>query len=172
MTALIKLFLDICFFKANPQDIPASRFLATGAVILYAALSLLISIIELPPGNAILSAFTDTAILVALGGVSLWIIGKQERSSQTITALAGTGVILQLIAWPVLFWLSGFDDPNSGYLAFPRWGLLLLVLWNVMIIAHILRHALSVALPIAIGISVLYMYFTIRIASILFAAAG
>ena len=171
MPILLNLFIDICCFKANPQDIPSSKFLALMMALLYGVLSLSISLIELPLAQSFFSALVDTTLLIALGLVSLWITGKPERREQTVAALTGTGALLQIIAWPILFWLSQTSDSQSTLLMIPRWGLLILVIWNIVIIGHILRHALSVALPITVGISVLYMYFTIRIASILFVAA-
>lgn len=171
MSKLLNLFVDICCFKAKPQDIPSSRFLALITILFYTVLSLSISLIELPLAQSFFSALVDTTLLVALGLVSLWITGKPERRAQTVAALTGTGALLQIIAWPILFWLSNTSDPQSSMLMIPRWSLLVLVIWNIVIIGHILRHALSVVLPITIGISVLYMYFTIRIASILFVAA-
>jgi hypothetical protein len=172
MTALIHFFFNISILRAKPQSLPASPFLMISTLTAYGLISLLISLIELPVIQAFFSALVDTALLVTLAFISLWIIDTPERRLQTITALAGTGSLLQLIAWPILLWLSSVGEAdNSTLLYIPRWGLLLLVIWNILVIAHILRHALSVSLPITFGISVLYMYFAIRIANILFIAA-
>lgn len=172
MTKLFKLFFDIALLRAAPQDIPSSTFLSISSVVLYALLSATISAIELPLPNAILSALVDTGLLIALAHVSLSIAGASERKTQTVTALAGTGALVQLLAWPTFFWLSHTEEAKSALLFIPQWALLLLVLWNIVIIAHILRHALSLSLPMTIGISVLYTYFSIRMASILFIAAS
>lgn len=175
MTALIQFFFNISILRAKPQDLPSSSFLMITTVATYSLFSLMISAIELRLSSALLSAFADTALLISLAYVSLWIIGAPERRVKIITALAGTGSLLQLIAWPILFWLSSAGetpvDTQSVMLFFPRSALLLLVIWNILVIAHILRHALAVALPITFIISVLYMYFTIQIANILFIAA-
>lgn len=172
MTELIKFFFNISILKANPQDLPSSSFLMMMTVGAYGLLSFMISLLELSIGQAMISAFADTLLLTALAYISLWIISTPERRTQTITALAGTGVILQFIAWPILLWISSINDTDSLLNHIPQWALLLLVIWNILMIAHILRHALTVALPITFGISVLYVYFSIRIASILFIAAG
>lgn len=172
MTELLKLFFKISLLKANPQDVPPSSFLMMLSIAVYGLLSLIISTIELPIAKAIFSALIDTGLLFALASVSLWIIGASERKAQTVTALAGTGSIVQIIAMPIMLWLSQIGEADASLLFLPRWALLLLVIWNITIIAHILRHALSLAFPIAIGIAVLYVYFTIRVASILFIAAG
>lgn len=171
MLVLLNLFFNICRLRANPQDIPSSTFLMVLALLSYGLFSLLISIIEIPIGNAILSSSVDTLLLMGLAIVSLWIRNLPERKTQTITALAGTGTLLQLVAWPILFWLSQDNDTLSEF-SLLRWILLILVFWNVVVIAHILRHALSVTYTIGAGIALLYVYLSIRIADILFIAAS
>ncbi len=173
MITLIRFFFDIATLRANPQDLAASSFMMMATTAAYCFLSFTISLIELSFLKAAVSALVDTGLLVALAVISLWIADSLERRIQTITALAGAGALLQLIAWPILFWLSRSAEATDNALLFiPRWGLLLLVIWNVLVIAHILRHALSVALPITFGISVLYIYFSIRIANMIFLAPG
>ena len=172
MIILLKLFFNICRFRAAPQDIPASIFLKIVTVITYGLTSMAISLLEMPVGNALLSALVDTLMLIGLAQASLWIRNYPERKTQTICALAGTGTLLQLMAWPILIWLSQNDATLSTIASPPRWILLFLVIWNLAIIAHILRHALSLTFPIAAGISLLYVYLSIRVASILFIAAS
>jgi len=173
MNTLVRFFFNITILRANPQDLTASPFMMLATLATYCFLSFTISIIELPFLRATVSALVDTALLALFAFVCLWITDRPERRSQTITALAGTGALLQVIAWPILYWLSSSVDASQSTLIFiPRWTLLLLVIWNVLVIAHILRHALSVMISITFGISVLYMYFSIRIANMIFLAPG
>lgn len=170
MIILLKLFFNICLFRAAPQDIPASNFLKIITVITYGLLSMGISLLEMPVGNAVLSALVDTLMLVGLAQASLWIRNFPERKTQTISALAGTGALLQLLAWPILNWL--FQNDAAEFATPLRWIYLFLVLWDLAIIAHILRHALSLTFPITAGISVLYVFLSYRVANILYIAAS
>jgi hypothetical protein len=170
MIILLKLFFNICLFRAAPQDIPTSTFLKTITVITYGLSSMGISLLEMPVGNAVLPALVDTLMLVGLAQASLWIRNFPERKTQTISALAGTGTLVQLMAWPMLNWL--FQNDVAQFASPLRWIYLFLVLWNLAIIAHILRHALSLTFPIATGIAVLYVFLSYRVANILFIAAS
>jgi len=171
MNTLVQFFFNIALLKANPQDLNASPFMMFVTATVYCFFSFTISLIELSFLHALVSALVDTGLLVLFAMACLWITDKPERRIQTITALTGTGALLQIIAWPILYWLStDVAAADSAFIFIPRWSLLLLVIWNVLVIAHILRHALSVNIPITFGISVLFMYFSIRIANMIFLA--
>ena len=49
---------------------------------------------------------------------------------------------------------------------------LLLMGWNLLVVAHIIRHALSVILPIAVLIAVLYTLVAMQLITALFPQAG
>ena len=117
--------------------------------------------------QAMVASLIDTAMLVGLALAGLWVRSFKDRTTQTITALAGTGAIIGLIGYPIMIYLHslGTDEPTFAGLF-----LLLLIVWNVMVIGHILRHALSLPYWAGIGISVFYMYTSIRIMSALFIA--
>ena len=86
---------------------------------------------------------------------------------QTLTALSGTGTLLGLMALPVIQLLaSGQEAGQPAVLA----GLLWLVLfgWNLLVVAHIMRHALSVNFPVATGIAILYTLVALQIINALF----
>jgi hypothetical protein len=99
----------------------------------------------------------------------LWIKDLTARSTQTITALAGTGSFFGLISLPILSWLQGIpeDQPSLAGLF-----LLGLVVWNIAVVGNILRGALDVPLWAGVGISVLYAYTTLRVTSALFIAGN
>ncbi len=161
MTTLLLLFIDICRLRGTPQDLPGSRFLLILTTSGYFAIGLVISLLALPLGLAILSAMVDTLILVALAWFSLWITGKTPRFTQTCTALTGTGVLFGLVGWPLITFLQGLPEGQNNSL--PLLLLLGLVIWNIMVIGHILRHALGIMMWAASGLALLYMYLSIRI---------
>ncbi len=68
---------------------------------------------------------------------------------QTLAALAGTGAVIQLIAWPLL---------ASPVLLIP------LLIWSLTINAHILRHALEISLGLAILISLGFLLMSATVA--------
>jgi len=167
MTALLKLFIDLCRLRGAPQDLPASRVLMLFTAGCYLAVGTAVSLHEQPLGLALLSAIVDTALLAALAGVSLWILNKTPRFTKTFTALAGTGTLFGLMGWPLIAWLQHLPPEQGSSLSLLLLGL---VIWNIMVIGHILRHALGIMMWAASGVALFYMYLSIRVMSALYIA--
>lgn len=148
MTALLTLIFNLCLLRAKPQDLPASALLTGTTLAAYFLTGLLISLGRQSPGLALLAALADSAVLALLTHTVLLLRKHPERLAQTLSALAGTGAVTQLIAWPLL--------------ATPA--LLVLLVWSLAINAHILRHALEVRLGPAILISAGFLLVAVTVA--------
>jgi len=85
-------------------------------------------------------------MLLTLGYGSLWTRGYENRATQTITALMGSGAVLYAIAFPIAL-LGG-----ELYLIL----IYCLIFWSIGVIGYVLHHALSLALGWGVVISVLY----------------
>jgi hypothetical protein len=160
MNALFILIINIMRLRAAPQDLPYSRFLMLVCVGAYLCMGLVISLLDQDFGLALLSAGVDTVLLLGLAYLALWIRNFQARAVQTITAFAATGTIFELIGWPVVAYLqtTSADDPSSLSLL-----LLALIIWNITVIGHILRHAIEVPMWVGTGVALLYIYTSIRV---------
>ena len=167
MTALLQLFINLCRLRSTPQDLPTSHFLMMLTAAGYFLVGLAVSLLEQSLGLAILSAAVDTLMLAALAWLSLWIIGKTPRFTQTYTALAGTGVLFGLVGWPLITFLQGLPEGQGSSLSLLLLGL---VIWNIMVIGHILRHALGIMMWAASSVALFYMYLSIRVMSALYIA--
>jgi len=160
MNALIILILNIMRLRAAPQDLPHSRFLMLLFVGSYLLMGIIISLLDQTLGLSLLSAGIDTAMLVGLAYLALWIRGYQGRTVQTVTALVATGTLFEIISYPLVAYLQQTSVDNPSNLSIL---LLLLIIWNIAVIGHILRHAIDVALWLGIGISLLYVYTSMRV---------
>ncbi len=160
MNALVILIFNIMRLRAAPQDLPHSRFLMLLCIGAYLLMGLVIASLDQSLGLALLSSGIDTTLLIGLAWLALWIRGYQSRIIQTVTAFAATGTLFELIGWPLVAYLqqSSADDPSS--LSFL---LLVLIIWNIGVIGHILRHAVSVPMWVGTGIALLYIYTSIRV---------
>ena len=163
MIQLIKVFWDICAVKAAPQDLPASSFLLGLALSAYLVTGGVVAAFQWPLSQAILAAFLDTVFLTVLSRVLLWARMLSGRFVQTLTALAGSGAVMTVIALPLVMWQSfvGVTDANAPTL--PSWLLMIWMIWNVVVVGHILRHALSTVLPLGIGLAAVYAYITFQL---------
>lgn len=169
MIKLITLFIDICRFRANPQDLPSSYILKYATILTYVGVGLAIALLNQPLAQALISVLVDLAMVLGLAYAGLWVRDFKGRTTQTITALTGTGTLIGLVQLPLMAWLYSLDE-NSISVA----SLLLLVLmvWVVLIIGHIMRHALSLPYWAGIGIAIGYVFIAMRVMSALFIAGS
>jgi hypothetical protein len=167
MSRLILIWFDICLLRAGPQHLPASRELLGLAMASFTVVSFLLSLPGYPLVAAGQLALMDATLLVVFAAMVLYLSGKMARLTQTLTALSGTGTLLGLIALPVMQLLSSGQEAGQPFLLA---GMLWLVLfgWNLVVMAHIMRHALSVSFPVAIGIAMLYTLVAMQVIKALF----
>lgn len=144
MRALLDLFLDICLFRKGPQDVPMSWTLLKFALLTYGFSSLLVLAVGLALSPALLLTLVDMGLLAGLTYGVLSFTHHTPRFVQTLTALLGTGTLIQLIALPIAVWtVQGMAQNRSAGL--PDFLYLGLLGWSIAILAHILHHALGVS---------------------------
>ena len=158
---LFLAFFDICRLVKKPQDIPESKNFLTLCVLSYAFLSILLAGLSQSVDRAIVAGLLDVMLIMLFTYALLQINGKTLRWSQTVTALMGTGVIMSIIALPV-YLLIGVGEVNELVSSSEQTiGLLLLATlacWNLVIMSHILKHALETHFAIAFFLAMTYIW--------------
>ena len=158
MKQIFNIFFDICLLRAGPQDIPYTRYLLFALLGFHVLIGILLGALSFSIPSAIAYGVTNMLILVVLLRAILMVKKLEARFNQTLSAMAGTDVIVGLIAWPINSWMITARD-TGGDIGAPVILWLLLVIWSLTIIAHILRNALSA--PWAVGIILALLYFFI-----------
>ena len=113
------------------------------------ALSVIINQVQLTLGSAMLVGAVEIIALGLLTAVALYYVSHFDRAVQTFTALMGTGAIIGAVVLLLMAVLPALP-----------WALRLgIFVWNLSVIAHILRHALGIhvigAFIIAFGYAML-----------------
>lgn len=146
---MLATLVNICWLRANPQDLPASNTLLALAVGAYFASGLLGTVLGLNWANALTVSVVSTLLLVAVMHTALLLRNLKARVPQTLTALAGCAALIRLVA-TVAIWLL--------HAAVPPWVLSLpFEVWAIVVYGHILRHAFSISLPLGVTFAFLYM---------------
>jgi hypothetical protein len=163
VSALLTLYLDLCRFRAAPQDLPASRTLLWG--------SALVAIVSAPPGNeGVLSAWIAAGLQTVLLGLFvhtlLGLQNRAERWEQTGAAVFGATALINLLAWPVVLWYFRVVETQAAFM--PSLLGLLLSGWYLAVLAHILRHALEVGFGAALLLSVGCMLLLLAVTLLVF----
>ena len=145
MTILIELF-EIILLKRKPQDISfdaVSAITAFAAAVAVSYFSVIAANVVSQPLPFVLSqAVTQALVFYCL----LLITKKQNRFTQTITALFGVSAILQSIGFLTLI-LPGLAVVG-----------LILTSWNFYLMIIILRAAIECNTLQSIGITILYHF--------------
>jgi hypothetical protein len=155
---LLHYFWDLCLLRAKPQDAPASYLL----LLLSLLINLLVGVLVLGdtfggPLPAFLASLVDDLLLMGF----LWLLllwrGWGNRFLQAMTALLGSGILLSLISYPLQL-AVGNAPQQSTVAAWAGLSLLLILVWIHLVMGHILRYALEVALPAGILLALAFNF--------------
>ncbi len=149
-------FGRMCLLRSRPQDVPASRELLLLTIAIYFLLDLLLARLDENITSALAAALTDTLFLLVFTLVLLLLCRKANRWTQTVTALAGTGIVFAVLLMPAVISLSGPDAMTSMQQALSIL-LYLVLIWYVVVLGHIFRHAMSSSFALGVFVSMLYL---------------
>lgn len=170
MLTLLRPFVEICLLRRGPQDLPPSPFLVYLALAAHAVSVGVQSLAIHSPLTALLSGIVDTGVLAALTYSLLYVARRPARVPQTLAALAGSGALLGVLALvPTGWWFlarQGGADPGGAWVL-----LLALVVWSLVVMGHVLRHALSTHLFAGLGLAAVFYWFAISVRETLFPVA-
>ncbi|MBA1446760.1 MAG: hypothetical protein M3H12_19675 [Chromatiales bacterium] len=151
MKALLNFFVDLCLLRAAPQDLPASSVILAGTFLLNILVSLLMIVdARHGPGLAMIESLFETFLMLAALYLALRTRSLRGRFQQSATALMGSGLLLGLLALPLVAWSHRSESTEAGLL------LLLLIIWSIVVLGHIIRHTFGVTLNIGVALGVLY----------------
>lgn len=135
-------YVDICRFRQGPQDLPAYPLLLWISLVLYILSLWLIAVIQTSPALALLQAVVSGMLVAVVIYPMLWLKHLTGRAIQTISAIAGSEALFNLLSWPLLRWFMHLYHAEMDFGA-PLILLFALLVWQLAVLAHIFRHALS-----------------------------
>ncbi len=152
---LVRAFLELLSGKRRPQDIPASQPLFALTFAFYLAASASLTAVAVDWSTAVKAALADAVVLPAFVVSVLWLRNCTGRFLQTLTAMAGVGALFALAA--ILPFMVTAHMPESPLSAPASVLVLVMFIWNVLVLGHILRHALTIAFPAGVLVAMAYV---------------
>jgi len=155
LITILKYFIELCLLRKGPQDIPASQILlvSTGSLLILTAI-----LSDQLHGDLLGKlgfALTQVALLSAVVWAVLSIRKVSERTVQTLTALYGSGTLIQLLIWPFRAQIINMEDPQQAQEALlPLMAIVGFAVWSFIIMIHIYRNALDITRGKAIMVSI------------------
>jgi hypothetical protein len=162
-----RLFIKMLLLSAAPQDLPYSYRLMGRVTCLYFLSGVLIqsNLVELVV--AIKMMLLNTAILLSFSYAVLTVWKFKMRFIQTVAALLGTGVLFNMLIWPItgLMSMGGSSDIIDVILALL---MLSMLSWELLITAHIYKNALNLSMAPSIMLSFALFFISISFSKLFF----
>jgi len=160
---LFRQFFFLIVFRAGPQDLPATNqalYIAAGfnALVAFLVAQSMDNGLETTLGPAAEVA-VELVLLAAYVGLWVWIREVPRRFLQTLTAAYGVNALVTLMAWPILVVSPPMEEIGTAQPSALEFLILAVMMWNLMALGNIFRHALNMALPL--GFLLAFIYFLI-----------
>lgn len=151
MSDLLRLFFRVAFLASPPQAVPAGE----RPFYIGVTLALLSYVAALAPdfgvGYSTARALVDITVTGALFWVCLKMVGRQARFQQAYGAYCGAVSFANLAAL-VIYRMS---DPAVQTFSL---GDFILLVWNLCLIGHVIRHAFEIRMFLSILAALVYVY--------------
>jgi hypothetical protein len=152
--ALARLYFDIAIWRRSPADVPAVSVLLWMTVAAYAAVTALLSAALQLRASWPRELAVDVAYMLAWVWLLLRATGRRERFVQTASAVFGYQLILAPLMIGVSALVPEHPAPGDPQLLL-QIATLLLVIWIVLVTAHITRAALDWPLAACVPLAIL-----------------
>jgi len=162
MPALLRI-LAILLLKAGPQHLPYSLSLFATLTLLYLASGVLVLTTSMSMGQAAANMVLDVAVLFSFSYFCLSLLKYKARFVQMVSALAGIGIAYHLLAWPLFVQIHNMQPEEHGA-KIAALLMLLLVSWQVLVFAHVFRHAMQMSMMRALALSFGYLFLSMAAA--------
>ena len=148
--------MHLCLFRMSPVEMPAGQTMMRWSVLIYVLIGMMTAQVQVSGwvGIMIFSTVEAVLFLVFIYGL-LMMRGKGERITKTITAIMSTSTVIGVVGLPLLAQLP--EDLTAGVGTGLSFLLLVFVLWNLMVMAHIFRHAMDIKPGMAAVVSVVVL---------------
>jgi len=163
---LFGVWLDICLLRAAPQDLPASGWLLALSLAGYVSANFLLALASWRLEHALLATAADVLLLTAFTRLILQWWRLPSRFAQTLSALTGSGALLALAALPSAAGI-GHGQAETAVTGVLTLVWLALLVWSVVVMGHVLRHALSASFSTGVALSLLYTVASIALVGML-----
>lgn len=149
-----KLYLPLCWLKANPVDLPRSVAFFKHNLVFYFILELFIQANMIDPSEAIFEVIIETSFTLFFVGLILFLNKTNHLYIQIISAVLFCENVTAFFAVPIVIWLTVTEHSLSYYL------LGVIVLWDYILVTYIVKNVLSINIAASLTISFFYFGMT------------
>jgi hypothetical protein len=166
MSVLQKL-LALMILKSAPQDLPYSPQFAVQMAIVYIFSGLVVLQSTLSPDDMLGGLLLGLFVQLVFTYLVLRALNRSARFVQTISAMLVVSILFNLMSWPV-FIVVADATATEGLKATMSLMFLLIISWEVLVKAHIYRHALEMKMLSALALSFSLFFISVTLSQLLF----
>ncbi len=170
MSVLQKL-LSLLVLKSAPQDLPYSPRLLVQLMLAYILSGIVVLQTTLNPEDILSGLLLGLLIQYVFTYSVLRALDKRARFVQTFCAILGIGILFNLLSWPVFSMLSD-ETAQEAMRSSMSLMFLLMISWEVLVKAHIFRHALEMRMFSALALSLSLFFISVALSQLLFPGNG
>lgn len=155
LASLVRTTIDILLLRKGPQDMPvANEALIQAAALYVLANSAALATLSVPIIGAVLMAMLALGVPVIFAWLLLRLTGFANRFVQTLAALLATEAVFTLLLLGPLSVILPYAQiaaetgtpPEVMLPGLMSYAVLGLIIWAVVVMGHILKHALDIAM--------------------------
>ena len=170
MSVLQKL-LALMVLRSAPQDLPYSSQLTVQLAVAYIVSGILVLRTTLNPDDMLAGVFLGFIVQYVFTYFVLQALNKGARFVQTFCAVLAVGLLFNLLSWPVFAALTD-ESISETIKASMSLAFLLIISWEVLVKAHIFRHALEMKMFSALVLSFSLFFITVALSQLFFPVEG
>ena len=170
MTDLQKL-IALLVLKSAPQDLPYSMSLALRLTVAYILSGAIVLQNTVNPPYLLAGMVLGFVVQYLFTYSVLAALAKNERFLQTLCAMLGIGVLFNLLSWPVLSVLAD-EMAEESLKSTMSLMFLLLISWEVLVKAHIFKHALELKMFASLALSFSLFFISVTLSQLLLPAGS
>ena len=163
----LQKLIAMLFLKAAPQDLSFAKALAVRWSFFYWLSGILVLSTTLKPGLEMQSMILSLAIMLVFIYIILRAFNLEERLVQTVAAMSGVSVLFNLASWPLLYLVAQKSSSESTLVTMSLF-FLMLISWEILIKAHIFKHALELSMFKAMILSFALFFITMTLSQLFF----
>jgi hypothetical protein len=164
---VLQKILALLILKSAPQDLPYSPQLSVQLAVVYILSGIVVLQTTVAPDDILAGILLGLLVQVLFTYLVLRALNKRARFVQTISAMLGAGILFNLLSWPVFAFFSD-DAPNENLQATMSLVFLLVISWEVLVKAHIFKHALDMKMFGALALSFSLFFISVALSQLLF----
>ena len=150
MSALLRQYFDIAFLMGRPQDLPGgARQMQVGVALAFVTYVLAVSA-GFGLSRGLLLALLDIGITGIVLHAALRFTGHPGRFEQAFGGYCGAAAFVNAAAIPIYLGQGGLED-GPGFADF------VLLVWNLSLLGHVIRHTFDVRLATSILVAFVYV---------------